>query len=154
MLTITYTSMHSNSSRFRCRLRNAAARFFTSRASRLLKPETSGGIKSLLLIRSPTARGLLVTLGAGLAERLKEAGTAEGLIEIERRCGFGEGREGDGGVGGCEISGKSKTWWVGRQSSLSEPDSELIRILSILVLGMGESILDEPTEFGGDGGRL
>jgi hypothetical protein len=54
--------MHSNSSRFRCRLRNAAARFFTSRASRLLRPVTSGGMKSLLLMRSPDERGFLVVV--------------------------------------------------------------------------------------------
>lgn len=41
--------MSSNSSRFRCLLRKAAARFLTRRASRLLKPETSGGTKSFVL---------------------------------------------------------------------------------------------------------
>ncbi len=44
--------MASNSSRFRCRLRNAAALFFTSRASRFERPDTSGGTKSLVVMRS------------------------------------------------------------------------------------------------------
>lgn len=47
--------MVSNSSLFLCRLRNAAARFFTSRASRLLRPETSGGTNSFVVTRSPRA---------------------------------------------------------------------------------------------------
>jgi len=48
----TRISMASNSSRFRCRLRNAAALFFTSRASRFERPDTSGGTKSLVVMRS------------------------------------------------------------------------------------------------------
>lgn len=50
--------MHSNSSRLRCLLRKAAARFLTNRASRLLNPVTSGGMKSLVVTRSP--RGFFV----------------------------------------------------------------------------------------------
>lgn len=139
--------MHSNSSRFRCRLRKAAARFLTKRASRLLKPDTSGGIKSLLLMRSPMARGFLVTLGAGLAERLEETE----IVGANERRSVGDEGAGEGGA----ASGKSKTWWVGRQScSPSEADSGLMRILSILAVGIGESVLVEPTEFGGEGGRL
>ena len=45
----TNISMSSNSSRLRWRLRNAAARFLTSLASRLLRPVTSGGTKSFVL---------------------------------------------------------------------------------------------------------
>lgn len=64
----TYISIVSNSSLFRCLLKKAAARFFTSLASRLLRPETSGGTKSLVETRSPTAR-FFTAAGAGLAER-------------------------------------------------------------------------------------
>lgn len=46
----TYISMSSNSSRLRCRERNAAARFLTKRASRLFSPVTSGGTQSLVLM--------------------------------------------------------------------------------------------------------
>ena len=67
---VTYISMVSNSSRLRCLLRKAAARFLTSLASRLLKPVTSGGTKSLLDTRSAVAR-FLQTLGVGLADRLE-----------------------------------------------------------------------------------
>ena len=58
----THTSMFSNSSRFLWRLRKAAALFFTRRASRLLSPVTSGGTKSLVLTRSPEARGFFVVV--------------------------------------------------------------------------------------------
>lgn len=44
----TYASSPSNSSRFLCLLKNAAALFLTNRASLLLKPDTSGGMKSLV----------------------------------------------------------------------------------------------------------
>ena len=92
--------MVSNSSRFLCRLRNAAARFLTSRASRLLRPETSGGTKSLVLIRS---LGFLETVGTGLgAERLTEEEATEVLIDIERDF---KDVAGDGGVGGsCTVA--------------------------------------------------
>lgn len=148
----TYTSMHSNSSRFRCLLRKAAARFFTKRASRLLRPETSGGMKSLLLIRSPTERCFFVTLGAGLAERLEDEEVVEGAMEMDKRSCLGDDSAGEGGESGWVASGKSKTWCVGRQScSESAAESGVMRILSILEVGMGESLL-EPTELGGEGG--
>ena len=104
-INVTYTSMHSNSSRLRCLLRKAAARFFTRRASRLLKPDTSGGTKSLLLIRSPTER-FLGRVGAGLAERL----APQDLMEVSDEL-VSEGREGerDGGQDTWS-SGISKTW--------------------------------------------
>ena len=103
----SYISINSNSSRFRCLERKAAARFLTRRASRLVRPETSGGTKSLVLIRSATARGFLVTLGAGLAaERLEAEGATEESIEIERRSWleWSEGRK------RVLASGKSNTW--------------------------------------------
>ena len=59
---MTYISIASNSSRFRWRLRNAAARFFTRRASRLVNPDTSGGTKSFVVIRSPQVRCLFEAL--------------------------------------------------------------------------------------------
>lgn len=56
----TYISKASNSSRLRCRLKNAAARFLTSRASRLDKPVTSGGMKSFedILVAGAARLGL------------------------------------------------------------------------------------------------
>jgi hypothetical protein len=145
----TYTSMHSNSSRLRCLERKAAARFLTRRASLLLRPETSGGIKSLLEIRSPIAR-FFVALGAGLAERFEpqEEPAASLLIAISSRESAEREGEREAGVGGRALSGaKSKTWWVGRQrrSGLSRVG----RVLSILEAGTGE-----PSEMGGEGGIL
>lgn len=103
-----YISMFSNSSRFRCLLRKAAARFFTRRASRLLKPDTSGGTKSLLATRSPTAR-FLVARGAGLAERLFPVEIAvsavAGSVVVSVVASVGTGDS-------C-LTSKSKTWWVG-----------------------------------------
>ena len=127
--------MCSNSSRFLCRLRNAAARFLTSRASRLLKPVTSGGTKSLLLIRSPEERVFLVTPRVGAAARFAAAKPDEGWTDRETRVGLRLGEEGGEmeGEGDSELGGKSKTWCVGTQScSLSDADSELKRNLSIL----------------------
>lgn len=112
-------------------------------------------MKSLVLMRSPTVRVFLVTLGVGLAERFSAEHNAGGLIEIERRCCLGEDGA-EGGVGGRATSGKSNTWWVGRHNCCSDSEASegLIRIfLSILVAGTGESVLVEPTECGGDGGR-
>ena len=63
----TYFSKFSNSSRLRCLERKAAARFLTRRASRLLRPVTSGCTKSL---EETCARAFLAGAGAGLAERL------------------------------------------------------------------------------------
>ena len=99
----THISMFSNSSRFRCLLKNAAARFFTRRASRLLSPETSGGTKSFVLV---VARGFLLELAHGAVLEARFAGTVEarlGLMEMLRdsrdwdayRSGKGDG-EGDG----------------------------------------------------------
>ena len=62
--------MSSNSSRFRCLLRKAAARFLTRRASLLLRPVTSGGTKSLVLMH---ARGFFV-------EEDEETGAADGRL--------------------------------------------------------------------------
>ena len=73
----THISMFSNSSRFLCRLKNAAARFLTNRASRLLSPVTSGGTKSLVVTRS--ARGFLATLVAPTEGLF--AGTTEPSLE-------------------------------------------------------------------------
>ena len=101
----TDISMFSNSSRLRCLLRKAAARFFTRRASRLLRPVTSGGIKSLLETRSPTAR-FLVAGGAGLAERLLPA-----AIAVSAVAGSVVGAS--VGTGDSCLTSKSKTWWVG-----------------------------------------
>ena len=144
----TYTSIHSNSSRLRCLLRKAAARFLTSRASRLLRPETSGGMKSLLEMRSPIAR-FLVAEGAGLAERLlptEEVSEAASSAWWAASSAASDGDR-DGGVGGCSTSaGKSKSWWVGRQAS-----EAVSCILSILLACTGER---ELSERGGDGGRL
>jgi hypothetical protein len=67
-----------------------------------------------------------------------------------RCCCFGELETGE------DDSGKSKSWWVGRQSccSVSEPESGLMRILSIRAVGMDESVHAEVTELGGEGGEL
>ena len=98
----THISIFSNSSRFRCLLKNAAARFFTRRASRLLSPETSGGTKSFVLV---VARGFLLELAHGAVLEARFAGTVEarlGLMEMLRRSrdcscrsGVGDG-DGDG----------------------------------------------------------
>ena len=109
--TATHISMFSNSSRFLCLLRKAAARFLTRRASRLLRPETSGGIKSLVLMRSPAGRGFL-------APRVRSGvddGRLWGFWGDMVRVGVDCGDEGVVEVGERE-SGKSKSWWVGRQS--------------------------------------
>ena len=84
--------MHSNSSLFRCRLRNAAARFFTRRASRLLNPETSGGTKSFVLIAD--ARGFFAAVGARLECRFE--GTR---LTLSLR----DGGKGSGAAGGEEM---------------------------------------------------
>ena len=130
----------------RCLERKAAARFLTRRASLLLRPETSGGTKSLLEIRSPIAR-FFVALGAGLAERFEpQAESAASLVAwmSSRESAEREG-EREAGVGGRALSGeKSKTWWVGRQRR-----SGLGWVLSILAAGTGE-----PSEMGGEGGIL
>jgi hypothetical protein len=115
------------------------------------KPDTSGGMKSLLVIRSPEPRGFFDGHEAGLAERLTVV--ASGLIEIDKRGGLRHG--GEGGDDGSDLTCRSNTWCVGTQScSLSEPESGLTLILSIVDVGMGESPLVEPTEVGGDAGRL
>jgi len=124
--------MHSNSSRFRCLLKKAAARFFTNLASRLLRPETSGGTKSLLETRSPIAR-FLATGGAGLAERLLPVGTIESELEVT----FALWAAMEDGVDGRVTSAKSKTSWVGKQ------------------MGSGSGVLSGEgwSERGGEGGR-
>ena len=103
----THISMFSNSSRFRCLLRNAAARFFTRRASRLLSPETSGGTKSFVLV---VARGFLLELAHGAVLEARFAGTEEarlGLMEMLRRsrdCDSCRSGGGDGdGDGDCSM---------------------------------------------------
>jgi hypothetical protein len=89
----TDISMFSNSSRLRCLDRKAAARFLTSLASRLLRPDTSGGIKSLVVTRSDVGRGFL-----GIAEW----------------CGGGEGRlsgvSGSGDDSEDKEGDMSKSW--------------------------------------------
>ena len=142
----TYTSIHSNSSRLRCLLRKAAARFFTRRASRLLKPETSGGMKSLLWIRSPTERFLLAP-ETGLAERLEPQEAVSATNELVCAAREAEPNEGQGNWS----SGMSKTWWVGRQSSAA-PSGDM-DILSILEVGTGDADEKDPSESGGEEGR-
>jgi hypothetical protein len=118
------------------------------------KPDTSGGMKSLLVIRSPEPRGFFDGHEAGLAERLTVV--ASELIEIDKRGGLRhDGEDGEDGDDGSDLTCKSNTWCVGTQScSLSEPESGLTLVLSILDVGMGESPPVEPTEVGGDAGRL
>ena len=84
--------MFSNSSRLRCRLRNAAARFLTRRASRLLRPVTSGGTKSFVLIVEP--RGFFAAEGARLEARFE--GTRLVLLTLSLRTG-GKGSSGAAG---------------------------------------------------------
>lgn len=147
----THISMFSNSSRFRCLLKNAAARFFTRRASRLLSPETSGGTKSFVLV---AARGFLLELAHGVVLEARFAGTMEarpGLMEMLRRsrdsssCRSGEG-DGDGD-GDCSMGyppgGISNTWCVGRQ-----------RVCSVDVAGEGTRLLRTFAGAMGDGGRV
>ena len=82
-------------------------------------------------MRSPTERFLL-TLGAGLAERLEPQ-------EAVDKLGSAREAESDEGVRGWS-SGISKTWWVGRQScSVSAAPSGVIDILSILEVGCGDA---------------
>jgi len=89
----------------------------------------------LLLIRSPVARGFLDTPWSPVEPDRFGGGWLCELMVIDRRWGFGEGGEGEGGR---TISGKSNNWWVGRQSwSFSEAESGLMRILSILAVGIG-----------------
>ena len=109
-------------------------------------PETSGGMKSLLWIRSPTER-FLFTPETGLAERLdpQEAMAAtDGLVCAAREA------ERDGGRDSWS-SGMSKTWWVGRQSSAA-PSGDM-DILSILEVGTGDADERDPSESGGEEGR-
>ena len=124
--------MFSNSSRFLCLLKNAAARFFTRRASRLLSPETSGGTKSFVLVA--VARGFLLELAHGVVLEARFAGTTEvrlGLMEMLRRSRDGDSsRSGEGegdGDGDCSMQyppgGMSKTWCVGRQRFCSAAEA-------------------------------
>lgn len=69
MSLCTYASRPSNSSLFLCLLKNAAARFLTSLASRLLRPLTSGGMKSLVEM-GPEGGARDFFAGAGEAEEL------------------------------------------------------------------------------------
>ena len=130
--------MFSNSSRLRCLLRKAAARFLTSRASRLLSPVTSGGTKSFVLTRSPD-RAFLLVLPAGADTDGRLAGTTTLSAEDEASsaaekvcwepgsdCGalWGDDSGVDPGLLICMGVGalpgmKSKTWWVGRHCSAS-----------------------------------
>ena len=85
--------MSSNSSRFLWRLRKAAARFLTSRASRLLRPETSGGTKSLVLMH---ARGFFADEAAEAEAGAAEERFAEdGELEFDGWDELGDG-VGDG----------------------------------------------------------
>lgn len=133
---VTYISMVSNSSRFRCRLRKAAARFLTRRASRLLRPETSGGMKSLV----ETAVVVRVFLQAdGVTDAARLDGTTAGAAYMASgaRCDWkASTSEAADGLGG-----KSKTWWVDMQSdcSGSEPSGLiLLALLSMRAAGTGE----------------
>ena len=142
----THISIVSNSSRFLCLLKNAAARFFTRRASRLLSPVTSGGTKSFVLTRSPDrAFFVLLPQPAGPTDG-RFAGTttlpAEGVAlddddAAEKVCWAPTCRGSDcGSVWGddagvdagllpwmgdaARLPGtKSKTWCVGRHCSAS-----------------------------------
>ena len=143
----THISIVSNSSRFLCLLKNAAARFFTRRASRLLSPVTSGGTKSFVLTRSPD-RAFFVLLPQPCAGPTdgRFAGTttlpAEGVAlddddAAEKVCWAPTCRGSDcGSVWGddagvdagllpwmgdaARLPGtKSKTWCVGRHCSAS-----------------------------------
>lgn len=68
----------------RCRLRNAAARFFTSRASRFDRPETSGGTKSFTLIQ---ARGFFVLVVVAFDETSSEGERFKEEDEVEDELG-------------------------------------------------------------------
>jgi len=159
----THISIVSNSSRFLCLLRNAAARFLTRRASRLLSPDTSGGIKSLVDV---DARGFLLELALGAVLDARFAGTAArlGLMEMLRRsrsCDSWRSGDGDGdgdGDGECSTGnppgGMSNSWCVGRQSICSGAAAgEGTRLLSTLAGAMGDAGRVPPldTECGGDG---
>lgn len=70
---------------------------------------TSGGTKSLLLIRSPEGRDFFAAQEEGAAARF-EGATLDGLMVIESRGSFGEGEEAEvGGEGGSEFVAKSNT---------------------------------------------
>ena len=167
----THISMCSNSSRFLCRLRNAAARFLTSRASRLLSPVTSGGTKSFVLTRSPEraffvqAPALIVTEGrlAGTTTLPAEAPesdepSAAGNVccpaaDVRGRfCGvtWGDDAGVDAGLLICAdiVPGtKSKTWWVGRH--WSEGTSGVMRPLrTFRVSGIAPGMCEEGGEVG------
>ena len=83
---MTYSSIASNSSRLRCLDKNAAARFFTRRASRLLSPVTSGGIQSLVLT-GPDGAARVRFRGGGVGEEVS-------LVSYFSADG--------GGLSGCE----------------------------------------------------
>lgn len=89
----TYISMSSNSSRFRCLLRKAAARFLTRRASLLLRPVTSGGTKSLVLMH---ARGFFVEDEEVGAADARFAEDDEELPSLWRDASRAVGDVGDG----------------------------------------------------------
>jgi len=150
----TYISIASNSSRFRCRLRKAAARFLTRRASRLLSPDTSGGTKSFVVIRSPELRGLFEAFATGGEDSPGMDNPVS--IEMDGWGGFeGGGETDDEGDDTICTSGKSNTWWVGKHSCCSFwcVESGVARAQSILDAGGGESVVFEPTEIGGEGGK-
>ena len=90
----THISMSSNSSRFRCLLRNAAARFLTSLASRLVRPVTSGGTKSFVLTH---VRGFLAVEGAaeGVADGRFDALLEPFPLELDADDDGTEGITGD-----------------------------------------------------------
>lgn len=147
-----HISMASNSSLFRCRLRKAAARFFSKRASRLLKPVTSGGTKSLVVILSPLPRPFF-------APPIVEKDFLSGVPLSEERVNW-HGTEGGGETeDGDERASKpsrSNTWLVGRHCccSLSDCDSDVKRGLISFLPGCGESSAFELTDAGGEGGRV
>ena len=148
---MSHISIASNSSLFRCRLRKAAARFFSRRASRLLKPVTSGGTKSLVVILSPPPRPLFTP-------PIIEKDLLSGDSLSDERANW-RGIEGGGETededDGASTPSRSNTWFIGRHDrSLSECGSGVKPRLITVARSRGESSVFELTDAGGEGGRV
>lgn len=151
--------MHSNSSRLRCLLRKAAARFLTNRASRLLNPVTSGGMKSFVVTRSPRGFFVADAVVGPTEDRLDgttlpsdgagdPAAENEEVYCIGARCGsdcggaWGDEAGVDAGllICGARVSSglKSKTWCVGRHCSKdSSGDRRLLNAFRVSGIAPG-----------------
>lgn len=138
--------MSSNSSRFRCLLRKAAARFLTKRASRLVSPVTSGGIKSFVLMHVRVRFDVepLVVVEARFAEEEDEVAEADATLALEVPCVDSANPSEDvgdvgGGVGSDERAGSDRPAWAwrsGRKLKLKSKESLQLPVLRVTGLGV------------------